>query len=1309
MTGEEGIFARIGALADRLDDRLGRAFGSCRTCGTPTRSHRVGSGVQCHSCYAAGERVVAADGGHESNSSRRVPEALHDLGEVAFPIPPREKAADRPRTEEYLYAPDDPVMEAYLEAGHNYGIACRGDLAYLDADEPDALAPVIDALPETAWQVTGSREGEGYFLCVPGLDEDIPLDDPESGQNIGHIKAAAQSYTVGPGSIHPSGNRYGPLQGTEIATVDEDTLREIVAPFRPGTPDERVRSESTTGHERGASRSTENDDISFSVYEVLPVGSYPEGERVAHPFHGSDTDANFMVDEGGETWACWRNCGNNPRGVTTGNALHLIGMDQGIIECGDWYPNGLDTDTWGEIFTAARDIGYDLPEQRATECEGSQHPIETCVPPAYDPQPVDIEKRREEMAGPLFDTVLDDDHLHVWRHNPGEGKTTTAALAAADHDEPHVIYFDKHLKAREFITDDATPDEYLHLKGTEQPRHDCCLDATVEAGENETPTCPVHGHPSDWARMCPIYERDSDDPVREAYEALLPEVGPNKAHLILGLDDPDEHDWHGVTCDWRQQFADLEEHDRIAAVHQYATLKSVRALPQYGQCQATVALPPAERHYGQCEATAQTTGERCQNDAVDSTGRCTNHGGEIPTRQCSRPASDPSGRCFQHGGEPSAGAERLSIIDETVTGLTTDRTLSVEQLTRLANALESVADTQPRDESDRYMLLNLAAFARSVIDSITDPDSPSRLADLDAPAVVWDAYETHDDAAGHYVEREKPSEDWELAEALAQAKLTYGEAILRRMQRGEWEGAPLAVDLLLTAAVQAGLPAEPVMTAVALPAYLDGCPWCHAEFTFENGARYCSSGSCDWHEAHNTVTQRDGEQARALAWIQTDMDDVPAALAYREFPLPSTLPNPADTLILDATAEVDKIAGLFDFPRDEVAVAGDDDLELPNLHVTQVLDGQYHRGTITDAITDEDGALLPREDWRTLADRIQRVIDTASDVHRKPLFVVQKGLISVFKFPDNGEVIHYHGNRGLNFTDCDAVICIGAPHPDVENLRRDAELLAMGQANAFRVGGDEHSTRPDCPNDPVYRTLVYEDEQGQGRAVPTKHYTGLVGALFREGRESELVQAVHRIRPLLADEPTHAYLLTNVPTHSAVDEVCSFDELADPLQALLPIPDGAIELLEHVHDVDAGDAPDGFRAGELVKRRPDGTLANKPKGYHRLAQLCGMDVSQRTVYNWINDLEAIGLLHPEEYEQHAGVSYTADLATLQSALSVLSHNGGFKVAAVRRFRTLAERPDGSLAWIAWAREALGLCGDHSEWDPPPKARGPTPG
>lgn len=122
-------------------------------------------------------------------------------------------------------------------------------------------------------------------------------------------------------------------------------------------------------------------------------------------------------------------------------------------------------------------------------------------------------------------------------------------------------------------------------------------------------------------------------------------------------------------------------------------------------------------------------------------------------------------------------------------------------------------------------------------------------------------------------------------------------------------------------------------------------------------------------------------------------------------------------------------------------------------------------------------------------------IDTAAEVHERPLFVLKQALQERFVFPNSAGVIHYHGVRGFNNTACDAVMYIGAPHPDVAGLRREAGLL---------VGSVEHSTRRHASNPPFYRTIYYADADGQGRAVPINHFTGPVGALFRDAREKVL-------------------------------------------------------------------------------------------------------------------------------------------------------------------------------------------------------------
>lgn len=95
-------------------------------------------------------------------------------------------------------------------------------------------------------------------------------------------------------------------------------------------------------------------DVDLDVHDVVSRAQYRPGENHAHPFHPSGTGTNFRVDDGARTFRCWRHS-------VTGNALHLVGIEQGVIECGDW-ERGLTSETWADIFDAARDAGYDIPE-----------------------------------------------------------------------------------------------------------------------------------------------------------------------------------------------------------------------------------------------------------------------------------------------------------------------------------------------------------------------------------------------------------------------------------------------------------------------------------------------------------------------------------------------------------------------------------------------------------------------------------------------------------------------------------------------------------------------------------------------------------------------------------------------------------------------------------------------------------------------------------------------------------------------------------------------------------------------------------
>jgi hypothetical protein len=382
-------------------------------------------------------------------------------------------------------------------------------------------------------------------------------------------------------------------------------------------------------------------------------------------------------------------------------------------------------------------------------------------------------------------------------------------------------------------------------------------------------------------------------------------------------------------------------------------------------------------------------------------------------------------------------------------------------------------------------------------------------------------------------------------------------------------------------------------------------------------------------------------------------------------------------LVLDATPNPTDVGLLYGRDADEIPVVGDEPIAAETLTTTQITNGQYHYGTI--------------EQTESLRERLEDTMTAIAQRHDDVLVIGRKAARFELSIPDNVEWLSYHAARGKNRDDCDAVVCLGAPHPDVADIERTAELLA--QNSYVRVGGEEYSTRRES-QPPVYRKLDYRDDEGTGRAVPTKAYSGLVGEMFRQTREQEIKQSIHRIRPLLANDEKNAYLLTNVPTNLAIDNVCDLAELANPVRTLLPVSEQAVELAEHIAAVAQGDGPAGWRANSLVRRNDSGEIEYRISHIHELAKAHGLAVSERTVRRWVSDLESVGILDAGDYKPRDGVPYHTDEATLTKALSVVASNARVDVDVQRRIRQLMEEAESALGWLSEARTLLGLSGDH---------------
>lgn len=298
---------------------------------------------------------------HKPNKVEKVPRRLEELGEVFFPIPARRKGHNWPHhMQEYRYDPKSEELNAYLEQGWGYGISCAGDLAVLDIDELEYASEITEFLPETLYQKTGSGEGYHLFYYVTGLNDRQMLyiyvcpkckfeftewDEveetegkkeqrcPECGykrdmaddckRHLGEVKCDPHGYVVGPGSVHPSGNTYGPLLGDSIKSIPKQDFLDAIGDHI--ISDDEVTQ--TVEYERGDYNTGDgerHDLYQLSATDVMPF--LERGARMAHPVHGSSTGSNFQLNESGDTFVCWR-CQHGAGDGCVLSAQHLLAAE----------------------------------------------------------------------------------------------------------------------------------------------------------------------------------------------------------------------------------------------------------------------------------------------------------------------------------------------------------------------------------------------------------------------------------------------------------------------------------------------------------------------------------------------------------------------------------------------------------------------------------------------------------------------------------------------------------------------------------------------------------------------------------------------------------------------------------------------------------------------------------------------------------------------------------------------------------------------------------------------------------------------
>jgi hypothetical protein len=270
------------------------------------------------------------------------------------------------------YAFDDPEFQKWLKQGKNYGVTGAGNLVKLESDDIDRWKTlgILDLLPETfTVQSSTTNRQHFYFLC-PEIS-DCPLFDPESGEDIGHIRGTGNDrgkggMVVGPGSLHPSGVRYTIVKDVPIAPLQRDVLEKIKLTLSKPVnhnwyrrKDKTVRRKTLKNMNVRSSRALniinsiiKIEDIAMPESPIRDDGTEIQG---SHPIHGSETGKNFSINPDKNTWHCFR-CDSG------GGPLEWLAVAAGLISCSDAGPRCLRRKLFKQVLDLARKRGYKIPE-----------------------------------------------------------------------------------------------------------------------------------------------------------------------------------------------------------------------------------------------------------------------------------------------------------------------------------------------------------------------------------------------------------------------------------------------------------------------------------------------------------------------------------------------------------------------------------------------------------------------------------------------------------------------------------------------------------------------------------------------------------------------------------------------------------------------------------------------------------------------------------------------------------------------------------------------------------------------------------
>jgi len=250
---------------------------------------------------------------------------------------------DKWMKEDYQYGYNDDELQRWLNDGGNYGVICFDDsVCIMDADNHVRLEQVgaLDWTSDTFTIKTGADDSDHYHYYIKCSDlgsKKLPFYDlVNQNEHLGEVyPAGSPAYCVGPGCIHPSGQRYvivndAPIKRVNVEELDKSFFSKVKSSRVSRSRIEQLMQKIPPRAKLQKNLLTEQLGLKIADFG-MPVGNVQKrGDEYqgSHPIHGSTTGQNYAINTKKNLWYCYRD-------QTGGDPLTFLAVKHGFIRCDD--------------------------------------------------------------------------------------------------------------------------------------------------------------------------------------------------------------------------------------------------------------------------------------------------------------------------------------------------------------------------------------------------------------------------------------------------------------------------------------------------------------------------------------------------------------------------------------------------------------------------------------------------------------------------------------------------------------------------------------------------------------------------------------------------------------------------------------------------------------------------------------------------------------------------------------------------------------------------------------------------------------